>query len=1541
MIIVDETEPVGELPPPFPPRNVDVKTDEDMRTYYDLSKEIGRGRFGTVFLCNEKRTSLKFAAKFVNTKRNQDRQNVEREIEIMQTLNAERPHPRLIQLYDAFDIGKEMCLILEIVDGGELFERVIVDDFVLTERACAIFIRQICEGVEFIHSKNILHLDMKPENILCVSREGNRVKICDFGLARKYDPRKKLQVLFGTPEFVAPEVVNFEPISFGTDMWSIGVICYVLLSGLSPFMGHNYVETMTNVTHNKYDFDDDVFDDVSDEAKDFIEKLLVLDKSDRPTPAQCLRQPWLRKPPENMLHRSRIVPDSEPESESESETESEEEQKEKKVLVEKRKEEIIIIGKEKEEQNSLVGKEKEEIIIVKKEKEEEMNIVKKEKEEKEKSESVISETKLDKEVSEKGLGDKKKESELSTQVQRTDSELELTKSNLKEFVERWNSHPNSPYLIGTPTTTVDLQKLALAAGTVPRASFASMAVAPPSDHGDLSDFDETEIAELPLPQEEAQDSADKDSLTQSDREAREEVKKETLNIKIKDLQRDEKENVNTKLKESQREVSIKLKKSNEEEKENVNIKLKESSEKKEVNCIKLKDSNEEKKDMVNIKLKESNEEKKEVVNIKLKESKEEKKEVVNIKLEEPHEEKKEVVNIKLKEPNKEKGLVNTKPKESNEEKKKEDLKTEVKESRGEVRRRKEPIIYQTSPTTRKRTRDEAKSSRPVLKEGIFSLDTRVEVRRTRDSTGRKDIPKMKEETRKSKEIPAKELDLTKPTEITKAAKEESEQLPCKPLKEVSKQLPKEETKDFKGTSEDSGKQYFEEPLKRPEIIALQRRERRESPQQQIRRTDARSDTPLDAVKAPDTQDRTTKTSTPKRAPPSRDVPQKVITTIEKTYEGTVLKVSMPLIQNTQTTKIEKEASEIGSPRSSTPTRQGSRKGRSRDFVIQVAKLGDEDDQRAGTSFKQRPSRDVKLISQKSLEKDEKGSRSRKPSTNVSPDRSRGTTPTKQRKTSREERHSSRESERGGTPARIPLRRPSRDVPLTPSQLDILTSLAVETGTDSPRGNSPEPMPPQIQVWPDMIAVPQTRDETALELIKPQSSEKVGLKKSTSTNNLDINTMKVSPVASPMSSPLVGRKELKPVDILTEKEPPYTAQSKLVTWILDIGTPQQRTLPFSTSDRVSQWESKDKSPRPLDRKTIEKSPKPQEKPSVSSETQKEKFPRPQPPFSSSAQVDNSCSSGSSSSENLQVQTPWGTMKRSPSRTSLSKTPSLEIPKINIKETSEERRQAQLSTAVSMQAKPSPQTRTTSSEDTSQESSRKSQNEPVSINGTVSLSHSMSSDRLSPQARTRSPSPSVNQTAVKGRSPTPNQRELKNDTVVEKDKNTDSSKERSVEPKGENKPSIQSTKLVNSSSSERKEDSEKHSYPSKGDKPLTGGSDMETAKKKKPPPPPPIDTKKVNEAFSSDTLKRKSKFPPSPSNKKQFNVFLFSAQDRISQFEQKKEDKPNTRQRPLVRSKTVTHFTQQAPSSDTVSNDKLSSVCHQNKTSIAPPVVSTCA
>ena len=90
------------------------------------------------------------------------------------------------------------------IDGGELFDRVLDDKFILTEKACSIFMRQICDAMEFIHANRIIHLYLKPENVLCLTQGGNRIKIIDFGLAREYDPFTKLQVLFGTPEFVAP-----------------------------------------------------------------------------------------------------------------------------------------------------------------------------------------------------------------------------------------------------------------------------------------------------------------------------------------------------------------------------------------------------------------------------------------------------------------------------------------------------------------------------------------------------------------------------------------------------------------------------------------------------------------------------------------------------------------------------------------------------------------------------------------------------------------------------------------------------------------------------------------------------------------------------------------------------------------------------------------------------------------------------------------------------------------------------------------------------------------------------------------------------------------------------------------------------------------------------------------------------------------------------------------------------------------------------------------------------------------------------------------
>ncbi|XP_064634593.1 myosin light chain kinase, smooth muscle-like isoform X2 [Lineus longissimus] len=292
-IRVDESEPDWDtIDIPFEKREVTIKKrwiDKE----YDVKEFLGSGKFGEVKACVEKSTGKDFAAKFINTYTQDDKKGVMTEVEVMKKLQ----HPRLLQLYDVYDSSdkrKEMCLILELISGGELFERVVDDDFFLTERACMMFVKQIIDGVAHMHSVNVLHLDLKPENILCLTKKGNAIKIIDFGLAHFYDPKKKLMVLAGTPEFVAPEVVKYEGVSHATDMWSVGVICYVLLSGLSPFMGDSDMETLGNVTACDWSFDFKEFEEISDTAKDFISKLLVADPKKRMTSEESSKHSWLQ-----------------------------------------------------------------------------------------------------------------------------------------------------------------------------------------------------------------------------------------------------------------------------------------------------------------------------------------------------------------------------------------------------------------------------------------------------------------------------------------------------------------------------------------------------------------------------------------------------------------------------------------------------------------------------------------------------------------------------------------------------------------------------------------------------------------------------------------------------------------------------------------------------------------------------------------------------------------------------------------------------------------------------------------------------------------------------------------------------------------------------------------------------------------------------------------------------------------------------------------------------------------------------------------------
>jgi len=270
---------------------IDLQEGELYSVHYDQRKELGRGKFGVVYHVKDKETDRCYAAKHIRIRKPEQKEKVVEEINLLKKFS----NPHIIRFIEAFESPGEVILIMEYLDGGELFERVAGEDFNLTESDCCQFMKQICRGVSYLHDHNIVHLDLKPENVVCTQRDNTQVKIIDFGTAKQLGPGEKVKVLCGTPEFVAPEVVNYDFISTGSDMWALGVICYILLSGFSPFMGDNDAETYINISSVTFDYDCEEFDEISDNAKDFINSLLKKDPGSRMKAEMCLDHVWLRE----------------------------------------------------------------------------------------------------------------------------------------------------------------------------------------------------------------------------------------------------------------------------------------------------------------------------------------------------------------------------------------------------------------------------------------------------------------------------------------------------------------------------------------------------------------------------------------------------------------------------------------------------------------------------------------------------------------------------------------------------------------------------------------------------------------------------------------------------------------------------------------------------------------------------------------------------------------------------------------------------------------------------------------------------------------------------------------------------------------------------------------------------------------------------------------------------------------------------------------------------------------------------------------------
>jgi serine/threonine protein kinase len=271
-------------------------------TWNEKKDQLGSGNFATVYKAELKvaRESPAgamnpgmYAIKVIDKAKVEDLQDIEREIEIMQACT----HPNIIKLYEVYEEKKRINLVMEIVSGGELFDEIVMREK-YTEKDAAKVMRTMCDALSYIHKKNIVHRDLKPENVLLAQKPRPgfepEIKIADFGLARFVAKDDMMKTACGTPGYVAPEVLKNKGYDSGAvDMWSAGVILYILLCGFPPFYDEELPVLFDTIIKGKFDFPSPWWDSISSEGKALVCRLLTVDPKKRITAEQVLQDPWV------------------------------------------------------------------------------------------------------------------------------------------------------------------------------------------------------------------------------------------------------------------------------------------------------------------------------------------------------------------------------------------------------------------------------------------------------------------------------------------------------------------------------------------------------------------------------------------------------------------------------------------------------------------------------------------------------------------------------------------------------------------------------------------------------------------------------------------------------------------------------------------------------------------------------------------------------------------------------------------------------------------------------------------------------------------------------------------------------------------------------------------------------------------------------------------------------------------------------------------------------------------------------------------------
>lgn len=219
----------------------------------------------------------------------EDLASIQDEVDILRRVN----HEGCVSLVEVFESPKVIYIVMDFLSGGELFER-IVEKGSFSESEAAKVVLDVASAIQYLHKSGIVHRDLKPENLLYADKSENaRIKITDFGLAKKKNTTQNLQTACGTPSYVAPEILSKQSYTAAVDLWSLGVILYILLCGFPPFHAEATADLYELIKAGRYSFPEEYWGNISPEAKDLVRGLLTVDPTKRYTSDQVLAHPWV------------------------------------------------------------------------------------------------------------------------------------------------------------------------------------------------------------------------------------------------------------------------------------------------------------------------------------------------------------------------------------------------------------------------------------------------------------------------------------------------------------------------------------------------------------------------------------------------------------------------------------------------------------------------------------------------------------------------------------------------------------------------------------------------------------------------------------------------------------------------------------------------------------------------------------------------------------------------------------------------------------------------------------------------------------------------------------------------------------------------------------------------------------------------------------------------------------------------------------------------------------------------------------------------